>query len=195
MKAQVGSLGVALALAAASSLGLAACSKNEPAAAADAGAASTASSAPAAAASADAGAAGTSATAAPAGARRAYTGAFTAQKGTLYVPDHKDWSTSKFRGEESDVGLGAGTLELEVDPSGVARGTSKGALGEGIVSGLREGSTLVATFTPKTDDGPGFVGTIRVELAEGGASGKGTLEASSATGGVLREAAVTLAAK
>lgn len=164
-----------------------ACSKREPPPAAEAPAATTAAAADAA--------SGPAASAAPAGARRTYTGTFTAQKGTLYVPDHKDWSTVKFRGEDSDVGLGPGTLELEVDEAGIARGATKGALGEGVVSGVREGRSIVATITPKGDDGPGFVGTLRVELADGDTSGKGTLEASSATGGVLREAAVTLAPK
>ena len=51
-----------------------------------------------------------------------WSGRYVATPGPFTVPDGGEWAGVKFRGEDASVGLGDGTISVEVDPSGHAHG-------------------------------------------------------------------------
>jgi hypothetical protein len=150
----------------------------------------------------DAGAAAPTKQAAPSGSAKpsagpvTWTGAYQATPGTLFVPDGGEFSGWKFHGDDASTGLGAGTLTLTVDgASGRATGTADGPLGAMVVSGVVTDGELSARVDPKDATAPtaGFTGVALGKVS--GATLKGTMHLSAATGNVIREATFELAQK
>ncbi|MFO0678240.1 MAG: hypothetical protein U0169_17015 [Polyangiaceae bacterium] len=127
--------------------------------------------------------------------RGSWSGKYTSAKAELYVPagsdvpNAKDWSSVKWRGEDDPKSLGEGTLALTVDDHGRVAGTVAGPLGEGLVDGVLDAKGLRANVRPK-GDAP-FSGTILGEVK--GDSIEGTMKSSTATGHVLRVSKFSLA--
>lgn len=106
--------------------------------------------------------------------------------GTLYIPDTKDWSSTKFKNDPERY-LGEGTLTLTVDPSGRVSGTSAGApLGDAILDGRLEGDALAATVRRKDPADLGLTGTLSARLA--GDELEGTMTLADAKAAAVREA-------
>jgi len=161
-------------------------SGNAPAPSASAAAASasaTASataSAPAASASAPA-----SATAAS-----SWSGSYKSAGASLYVPTQKPFDAVKWRGDDAGGGVGDGSLELAIDSSGRVSGTSSGALGAVVVSGMYADGELTATLARKDPTDGGFTGTAVGKLA--GDKIEGTIHLSLPNATALRTATFTL---
>ncbi len=137
-------------LLATSLLALAACSKPEP----SSGAAPNASTAPSALTSViDA--------APPVAKATTWTGEYKSTAGTLYVPTEKEWSNTKWRGDESPDGLGEGTVTLSIDPkSGTVTGTIDGPVGPAVLYGSSADGKVTATLARKDVVDNGFTGTL-----------------------------------
>jgi hypothetical protein len=181
----------ALVLAMLALSALTGCPKSKETSAGDAGAGQ-----PAASASASASASGSGSATASASASAAATGAptewavkYTITPGTLYIPDGKDWSHTKFK-NEPDKYLGAGSLTLTVEPSGRVTGTSEGPpLGEAILDGHREGDALTATVRRKDPGDFGLTGTLDAKIA--GDKLEGTMNLADTHAEAVREAKIT----
>jgi hypothetical protein len=171
-----------------------ACSKPQDGAQPAGSAAPQASATPSAQASA-------AASAAPAGSGATTTGAATKGQASSY--DGKYTTTalatisvpegSKWKGEDSQDGVGEGKLALAVDGEGRVTGTYEGALGAGTADGQVQGDTLTATLRPKDPAAPGFYGTVLAKIA--GDKVDGTLAASRGNAGLVREGKLSLAKK
>jgi hypothetical protein len=119
----------------------------------------------------------------------AWSGKYAATSGSMYVPDGGEWSGVKFRGDDASTGLGEGTLDVTIDPSGRAHGKLEGPLGPARVDGVLAGDELTASLVPA--EAQGFAGTL-VGHADG-AKIAGTMRLSSReTANVLRTASFTL---
>jgi hypothetical protein len=166
-----------------------ACSKSAPpapAAADDAGVKAT----PSTTASTGADAGGAPATGAT-GTAKAFSGKYTVAAGKMYVPDQKDWSSVKFKNDETKM-LGDGEITLSVDPSGrVSGGTEAGPLGASVIDGTSDGTTLNATVRRKDPSDEGLTGTLMAKIA--GDAIQGTMNLAEANAAVVRTA--TLDAK
>lgn len=126
---------------------------------------------------------------APATRARSFAGSYTTTAVTaITVPEGAKW-----KGEDGKEGVGDGKLTLEIAANDAVTGTFEGALGAGFVEGRREGDVVTATLRPKEADDNGFYGTLTAKLA--GEQLAGTLSASRANAGLVREGKVTLAGK
>jgi hypothetical protein len=173
-----------------------ACSKPQDGAQPAASATAQASAAPSAQGSA-------AASAAPSGSGSAATGAGATAKGQASSYDGKYTTTAlstinvpegaKWKGEDSQDGVGEGKLALAVDGDGRVTGTYEGALGAGTADGQVQGDTLTATLRPKDPAAPGFYGTVLAKIA--GDKVDGTLAASRGNAGLVREGKLSLAKK
>lgn len=176
-------LALALALATFAAASLAGCSKPSTDTAPPASSASSApSGAPAEAGAAEA----PSGASRPAKGPRAFAGSYTTTAVTaITVPEGAKW-----KGEDGKEGVGEGKLTLEIAANDAVTGTFEGALGAGFVEGRREGDVVTATLRPKEADDNGFYGTLTAKLA--GEQLAGTLSASRANAGLVREGKLTL---
>jgi len=186
-----------VAIAAAISLVLVACKKTEVtpeeldarAQAAVAAKTPPASSADAAASSADAAAAD----AGPSTKTVTYAGKYSVTLGKMYVPDQKDWSSVKFKNDETKL-LGDGEITLVVDGTGrVSGGTEAGPLGASVVDGTSDGTTLTATIRRKDPSDEGLTGTLVAKIA--GDALDGTMKLAESNAAVVREAKLEAKAK
>ncbi|MDB4936020.1 MAG: hypothetical protein JWP87_2992 [Labilithrix sp.] len=163
---------------------LAACSKSSPpapAAADDAAVRTTPSTS--ASTNADAGA---TAAAAPAGKASSFAGKYTVTAGTMYVPEHKDWSSVKFKNDDSKM-LGDGEISIAIDPSGrVSGGTEAGPLGASLIDGTSDGTTLTGTIRRKDPTDDGLTGTLVAKIA--GDAIDGTMNLAESNAAVVRVA-------
>jgi hypothetical protein len=103
------------------------------------------------------------ATRGPAGA--AFGGKYTVAAGTMYVPAEKDWSSVKFKNDDSKL-LGDGELAIAIDDAGRVSGTTTGGpLGAALLSGSSDGTTLTATVRRSDPADNGLTGTIIATIA------------------------------
>lgn len=164
-------------------LALVACKKGE----AEGGHTST-EAAPAPASSSSTGTATTATGTNEASARKAvsYAATYTMAPAAMYVPAAKDWSSVKFKNDETKL-LGDGTFTFTVDPTGRLTGASEGGpLGGAIVEGVLEGPHVAATIRRKDAADEGLWGTL-VGRVSGNAI-EGTMKLSEWNAAVVREA-------
>ena len=165
---------------------LAGCSKKEdpPAPTPAADAMASASTAPAASASG----------AAPGkNASRTFSGKYTIAPATMYIPSTKDWSSAKFKNDESKM-LGDGELSLAIDGDGVVTGTTDGGpLGASTLTGKSEGDTVTASVRRKDVKDDGLSGTLLAKLA--GDKLDGTMNLSDGQSVAVRAGTFSLAKK
>lgn len=91
-----------------------------------------------------------------------FEGKYKTALGSLYIPDEKDWSGVKWKGDDTGA-AGEGKLAISIDPSGVVvSGTSTGGpLGDAIVTGRLFDDVLTATIARKDPSDGGLTGTLR----------------------------------
>jgi hypothetical protein len=118
-----------------------------------------------------------------------WTGHYSAVPGPFYVIDGGEWAGVRFRGEDSGLGLGDGTLSFTADPAGHVTGTLEGPLGPGHFTGELGGKAFSAWLVP-ADLAQGFTGTA-VGTADGDKI-SGRMKLSLPTGNVIREASFSL---
>jgi hypothetical protein len=122
-----------------------------------------------------------------------YAGKYTVSAGKMYVPDQKDWSSVKFKNDETKM-LGDGELVLSVDGQGrVSGSTEAGPLGASVLEGISDGTTLTATVRRKDPSDEGLTGTLVAKIA--GETLDGTMKLAESNAAVVREAKVDLKAK
>jgi hypothetical protein len=122
-----------------------------------------------------------------------YAGKYTVSAGKMYVPDQKDWSSVKFKNDETKM-LGDGELVLSVDGQGrVSGSTEAGPLGASVLDGISDGTTLTAAVRRKDPSDEGLTGTLVAKIA--GDALDGTMKLAEANAAVVREAKVDLKAK
>jgi hypothetical protein len=115
-----------------------------------------------------------------------YAGKYTVAMGKMYVPDQKDWSSVKFKNDETKL-LGDGEITVAVDPSGrVSGGTEAGPLGASVLDGTSDGTTLTATVRRKDPADEGLTGTLVAKIA--GEALEGTMKLAESNAAVVREA-------
>jgi hypothetical protein len=125
-------------------------------------------------------------TAAP-GAASGWDATYKSAAGELYVPAEKDWKGFRFRGEESAVGIGDGTIKLSVDAQGKVTGQGEGTLGKFTVNGSMRDNNITATLTPS--DGASFYGTM--QATRNGNELSGTMKLSNDKATLVRQAAIS----
>jgi hypothetical protein len=102
----------------------------------------------------------------------------------MYVPDAKDWSSVKFKNDDSKM-LGDGEISISVDPTGrVSGGTEGGPLGASVLDGLSDGTTLTATIRRKDPSDEGLTGTLEAKVS--GDAVEGTMKLAEAGAAVVR---------
>jgi hypothetical protein len=93
--------------------------------------------------------------------------------------------------DDASQGTGAGKLEITIDAAGIARGKSRGPLGELVVSGaVEDDSVRLRLLPPAGTRGPAFAGYVVLDHREGKLTG--SLRASSGDSALVRRAEVTL---
>jgi hypothetical protein len=125
----------------------------------------------------------------PPAASSEWHGSYESVPGTLYIaPQLKG---VKWVVPETNAGLGAGTITLEVDRgTGRIRGAVDGPLGPATVDGYADGPTLSATVARKDPTDRGFTGTLAARQDDAGVSG--TLNVALAEVSAVRTAAFHL---
>jgi hypothetical protein len=104
----------------------------------------------------------------------------------MYVPTDKDWSSVKFKNDDSKH-LGEGEITLSVDPSGrVSGSTESGPLGASVIEGTSTGNALAATIRRKEALDEGLTGTLVATVS--GDALTGTMKLSEWNAAVVREA-------
>jgi len=117
-----------------------------------------------------------------------YAGKYSVAVGKMYVPDQKDWSSVKFKNDETKL-LGDGEITLVVDGTGrVSGGTEAGPLGASVLEGTSDGTTLTATVRRKDPSDEGLTGTLVAKIA--GDAVEGTMKLAESNAAVVREAKV-----
>lgn len=127
-----------------------------------------------------------SATGTAAAASATFGGKYRVSAGAMYVPEHKDWSSVKFKNDESKL-LGDGEMTLAIDPAGrVSGGTEGGPLGASVIDGRREGESVNATIRRKDPSDDGLTGTLVAKLSGDGTSLDGTMKLAESNAAVVR---------
>jgi hypothetical protein len=138
-------------------------------------------------------AADAAADAAPSKKTVTYAGKYAVAVGKMYVPDQKDWSSVKFKNDETKL-LGDGEITLVVDGTGrVSGGTEAGPLGASVIDGNSDGTTLTATVRRKDPADEGLTGTLVAKIS--GDALDGTMKLAEANAAVVREAKLEAKAK
>ena len=118
------------------------------------------------------------------GTGRSYAGKYSVAVGAMYVPEAKDWSSVKFKNDESKM-LGDGVINLDVDENGrVSGGTEGGPLGASVLEGRSDGTTLTATVRRKDPADEGLTGTLEAKVS--GDSIDGTMKLAESNAAVVR---------
>jgi hypothetical protein len=118
------------------------------------------------------------------GTGKSYAGKYSVAVGAMYVPDAKDWSSVKFKNDDSKM-LGDGEMKIEVDPSGrVSGGTEGGPLGASVLDGQSDGTTLTATVRRKDPTDEGLTGTLEAKIS--GDAIEGTMKLAESNAAVVR---------
>lgn len=128
----------------------------------------------------------------PAGAEGGtFSGTYTVKPTAMYVPEHKDWASVKWKNEET-LHLGDGTVSLTLEPTGRVSGTSEGgALGDAILEGVRDDAGVSGTVRRKDPSDDGLTGTFLATI-EGGAL-VGAMKLANGNAAAVREAPFSLA--
>jgi hypothetical protein len=122
-----------------------------------------------------------------------YAGKYTVSAGKMYVPEQKDWSSVKFKNDETKM-LGDGEITLSVDGAGrVSGSTEAGPLGASVLDGTSDGTTLTATVRRKDPSDEGLTGTLVAKIA--GDALDGTMKLAESNAAVVREAKLEAKAK
>ncbi len=122
-----------------------------------------------------------------------YAGKYSVAVGKMYVPDQKDWSSVKFKNDETKL-LGDGEMTLAVDGSGrVSGATEAGPLGASVIDGTSDGTTLAATIRRKDPSDDGLTGTLVAKIS--GDALDGTMKLAESNAAVVREGKVDAKAK
>lgn len=122
-----------------------------------------------------------------------YAGKYSVAVGKMYVPDQKDWSSVKFKNDETKL-LGDGEITLSVDGTGrVSGGTEAGPLGASVFDGTSDGTTLTATVRRKDPSDDGLTGTLVAKIA--GDALEGTMKLAESNAAVVREGKLDAKAK
>lgn len=122
-----------------------------------------------------------------------YAGKYSVALGKMYVPDQKDWSSVKFKNDETKL-LGDGEISLTVDGAGrVSGSTETGPLGASILEGTSDGTTLTATVRRKDPSDDGLTGTLVAKIT--GDALDGTMKLAESNAAVVREAKLDAKAK
>jgi hypothetical protein len=115
-----------------------------------------------------------------------WQGSYESAAGALTLPKGVQW-----RVPETASGLGAGKLELTVDPAnGRVRGTVDGPIGPATLDGLLVGGRLTATIARRDPSDHGFIGTLAGQEGDGGV--EGTMNVALAEASAIREATFRL---
>jgi hypothetical protein len=126
---------------------------------------------------------------APAQPPGTWQGTYTSSAGVLYIPP--DWKDVRWKVKETSVGLGEGTLEIQIDSTtGRVLGTLAGPLGPATIAGLALDGRLTATIARRDPDDEGFAGTLVGAIAHDRA--EGTMKVALPTAGAIRSAAFSL---
>ena len=122
-----------------------------------------------------------------------YAGKYSVAVGKMYVPDQKDWSSVKFKNDETKL-LGDGEISLVVDGNGRVSGTTEGGpLGASVLDGTSDGTTLTATVRRKDPSDEGLTGTLVAKIA--GDTLDGTMKLAESNAAVVRDAKLEAKAK
>jgi hypothetical protein len=131
------------------------------------------------------------ATRGPAGA--SFGGKYAVTAGTMYVPAEKDWSSVKFKNDDSKL-LGDGELTLAIDATGGVSGTTEGGpLGAALLGGTSDGQTLTATIRRKDPSDDGLTGTLLAKVT--GDKIEGTMKLAEFNAAVVRVGTFTATKK
>jgi hypothetical protein len=126
------------------------------------------------------------------GGARSFSGKYVVAVGSMYVPAAKDWSSVKFKNDDSKL-LGEGTVSLSIEgegKGGLVSGTTEGGpLGAAILDGKSDGTTLTATIRRKDPTDEGLTGTLVATLK--GDALEGTMNLAEANAAVVRTATLT----
>ena len=118
------------------------------------------------------------------GTGKSYAGKYSVAVGAMYVPEHKDWASVKFKNDDSKM-LGDGEIKLEVDANGrVSGGTEGGPLGASVFDGTSDGTTLTATIRRKDPADEGLTGTLDAKVS--GDAIEGTMKLAESNAAVVR---------
>jgi len=122
-----------------------------------------------------------------------YAGKYSIAVGKMYVPDQKDWSSVKFKNDETKL-LGDGEMTLAVDGNGRVSGTTEaGPLGASVIDGTSDGTTLTGTVRRKDPSDDGLTGTLVAKIT--GDALEGTLKLAESNAAVVREGKLDAKAK
>ncbi len=129
--------------------------------------------------------------AAPA-ARHPLAGAWSGEYGAKKVKPSLDKGVKEKTWEKDDgtASAGKGTIEITVAPDGTVTGRVLGPLGPGALSGWADDKGLAAALVPESSAADAMAGTLSVEQQS--ASLVGSLQASSGSAEIAREASVRL---
>jgi hypothetical protein len=112
-----------------------------------------------------------------------WTGTYSSNPGTLYIP--ADWKGVHWSVPDSSAGLGDGPLNLTIDaPTGRVSGAIDGPLGPATLDGFASDGGVAATLTRKDPSDRGFTGTMVGAIA--GDKLTGTMHVSAAEVSAVR---------
>ena len=115
-----------------------------------------------------------------------YAGTYTAERGTLYVPDAEAWQGIGLRPDDAGA-TGEGAITIVIDPdAGIVTGTLDGPLGPATLNGVSQADSLSFQVAPKEKTDLAFRGTGTGSLDAGVVSGE--IHLSSWRANVLRDA-------
>ena len=124
-----------------------------------------------------------------AGPAGTWEGTYEAKKGAVSLPPKvKDKALAADDGKKA---AGPGTVEITIGAEGDVRGTMKGALGGGLITGKAEGGMLSTSVSPEDPRAPDamfgvLVGTIKGDVIEG------VIRVAGPDATIVREAPITL---
>lgn len=125
------------------------------------------------------------------GAAQTFVGKYVTTAGTLYIPTEKDFSSAKFKNDESKM-LGEGALKMTVEPTGRVTGESEGGpLGAAVLEGNVADGTMTAQVRRKDPADQGLTGTMVAKVA--GDKVDGAMKLAESNASVVRTATVTAA--
>ena len=113
-----------------------------------------------------------------------YAGKYSVALGAMYVPNNKDWSSVKFKNDETKM-LGDGEMSIAIAPSGrVSGGTEGGPLGASVVEGMSSDGGLTATIRRKDPTDDGLTGTLVAKVTADAI--EGTMKLAESNAAVVR---------